>query len=275
MAKRTNKSQEGRIVSPSLAPFDATIEEIWVSVIINGRQANYEVSNFGRVRTLYSSSHLKCGEILRSFISKKGYHKVAISFDGKRKMYFVHRLVATAFVPNGLHLPEINHKDEDKSNNRADNLEWCSRLYNVHYGSGREKLESKLRIVVCQYDHDGNLIREWPSVKEASRSLKIDSACIVRCANGLIKTYCNSIWLYKNPTIDKEELASRVNWLSVGNNKKYGDKTMVGAYDDTGRLCKIFPSQRYAEKFGFRSSGISRSIKTGQKHLGFRWRKIE
>ena len=84
---------------------------------------HYLVSNFGRVKNKY-------GKILKPIKKENGYYRVYL----KSKWYPIHRLVAEAFIPNPDKLPEINHIDLNKSNNNVNNLEWCSRKYNVNYG---------------------------------------------------------------------------------------------------------------------------------------------
>ena len=101
---------------------------------------NYEVSNLGRVRSIIhadSMGRTKGGNILKqAFDGKRNYLHVNLYKDGsKTHSTNVHRLVALAFIPNPNNLNEINHIDENKLNNRADNLEWCSHKYNNNYGS--------------------------------------------------------------------------------------------------------------------------------------------
>lgn len=104
---------------------------------------NYEVSDMGRVRSLPrrdSLNRYKEGKILKPcFDSRHHYLHVMLFKEGKSKPQNVHRLVALAFLPNPHNYKEVNHKDEDKTNNRVDNLEWCTHQYNNTYGS---KLDS-------------------------------------------------------------------------------------------------------------------------------------
>lgn len=126
--------------------------EVWKPVIdFEGR---YEVSNFGRIKSLpkytYSRGYaqLRKEKILTPFKTGSGYLSVVL-FDknGNKKAFKVHRLVATLFVSNELNLDLINHKDENIFNNRADNLEWCNNAYNVKYSAHplSEEHKEKLR----------------------------------------------------------------------------------------------------------------------------------
>lgn len=108
------------------------IEEIWRD--IEGYK-NYQVSNCGRVRNAK-------GLVLKPDIKRNGYHIVSLWNHNRKKNMLVHRLVAQAFVDNPEDLPEVNHKDEDKANNRADNLEWCSHIYNMNYGDIKKKMSA-------------------------------------------------------------------------------------------------------------------------------------
>lgn len=104
------------------------MQEIWKD--ISGFEGFYEISSYGRVRSVKSGKILstsKCGGC-------RGYIGVSLCKNGKRYGKLVHRLVAEAFIPAVEGLSEVNHKDEDKTNNRVENLEWCSHKYNMNYG---------------------------------------------------------------------------------------------------------------------------------------------
>ena len=121
------------------------MEEIWKPV--KGFEGYYEVSDLGRVRsidrvvvdTVRNCERLLKGKILIQRDNGNGYKGVQFCKEHKLCNKYVHRLVAEAFIPNKDNLPQVNHKDEDKSNNRVDNLEWCSQLYNNLYGSRMER----------------------------------------------------------------------------------------------------------------------------------------
>ena len=104
---------------------------------IKGYEGLYEVSNTGLVRNVVKGRYLKPG------FDKNGYLKCVLSKGGKQRTVYIHRLVATAFIPNPDGLPQVNHRDEDKTRNVVDNLEWCTSKYNVNYGSAQERRVQK------------------------------------------------------------------------------------------------------------------------------------
>lgn len=106
------------------------MEEIWRPVV--GYEGLYEVSSTGQVRNCR-------GKLLRPGPDHNGYLKCVLCKKGKTKTIYIHRLVAQAFIPNPMYLKQVNHKDEDKSNNNVDNLEWCTARYNVNYGCAQDK----------------------------------------------------------------------------------------------------------------------------------------
>lgn len=109
-------------------------EEVWKDVI--GYEGLYQVSNQARVRN-------SKGQILKQCVKvgKCVYYKyVQLYKDGRYKMKYVHRIMAECFLPNPDNLPIINHKDEDGTNNRLDNLEWCTVEYNSNYGNAKRNM---------------------------------------------------------------------------------------------------------------------------------------
>jgi hypothetical protein len=101
--------------------------EIWKNII--NYEGLYQVSNMGRVKSLWKGKE----RILKSGKSIWGYYLVNLHKNGKIKTYSVHRLVGIAFISNPDNKPEINHIDGNKTNNRADNLEWCTHLENIEH----------------------------------------------------------------------------------------------------------------------------------------------
>ena len=133
--------------------------EIWNDIL--GYEGLYEVSNWGRIR--------RNGKILRPQAARGGYLQVGLSKNGIVKHGKVHRLVASAFIPNPNNYPQVNHKDENKTNNAVDNLEWCDNKYNNNYGTKNEKVSTP----VLQFDLQGNFIREWPSMQKVEEEMDI------------------------------------------------------------------------------------------------------
>ena len=168
--------------------------EIWKE--IDGYSGKYEVSNLGRVRSInYKNSGLP--RELKFEKNRKGYYAVDLCKNGKRKKHRVARLVASAFVTNIYGLPEVNHKDEDKTNNCADNLEWCDRAYNNIYGTRISRASESNRKPILQYTKDGNFIAKWESAKEAEKALGISDGNIWLCCNQKRKTAGGFVWHYE------------------------------------------------------------------------------
>ena len=121
--------------------------EIWKS--IDGYDGKYQVSNLGRVKSVFTTYVTNNGlrkkyrdVILKPMVQKNGYLYVCLWSENKKKNCLIHRLVAQAFVPNPYQHPEVNHKDEDKNNNSAVNLEWCEHIYNMNYGTVEKKIST-------------------------------------------------------------------------------------------------------------------------------------
>lgn len=151
----------------------------------------YYVSREGDVLSMMSYLNTGKIKVLKTYIKESGYIEVNLSSQGKAKSYRVHRLVATAFLPNPNNYPVINHKDEIKSNNNLSNLEWCTDRYNLNYGKCQESKSKKVR----QMDIYWNEIKVWKSIAEAERS-GYTGELISKCAKGKIKLYRRCRWVY-------------------------------------------------------------------------------
>ena len=162
---------------------------------IEGYEGLYEVSNRGNMKSL---NYRRTGKerILKPQKNRCGYLQVQLWKDGKAKNYLVHRLVAEAFIPNTDNLPQVNHIDENKQNNCMDNLEWCSRSYNLTYNDRAKKAGKKQSKPVLAIDKVTGLIVEFASVSEASRVLRIDQGNITKCCQGKYKSMGGFYWYY-------------------------------------------------------------------------------
>lgn len=148
---------------------------------------NYQVSNYGSVKSLGNGKTRK-EKVLKPFNTTKGYLQVELSKQGKRKNYYVHRLVAQAFLQNPNNYEEVNHKDEDKTNNHVTNLEWCDRKYNINYGTLKEKISKQ---VLCV---ETGVV--YPSTMEVQRQLGFAQTNISKCCNGKLKQAYGYTWRY-------------------------------------------------------------------------------
>lgn len=170
------------------------MNEVWMPV--NGFESLYEVSNMGRVRSLPRKTTR--GKILSPSIDKDGYYRVNL-VDGERsKTYSIHRLVAQAFIENVANLPIVNHKDENKQNNRADNLEYCTVKYNTNYNGSAIKRGATQRRAINQYDSRGNLVAKWSGAVEIERCLGYRHCNISLVCQGKRKTANGFVWRYAN-----------------------------------------------------------------------------
>lgn len=187
-------------------------KEVWKD--IPGYLGYYQISNLGRVRSLertitYSPSKTYPNgrtmvlkqRILKPCTDQKGYEFVQLFINNRFRSKKVHRLVAEAFIPNPNNLPQVNHKDEVKNNNKVTNLEWCSASYNVNYGVGKYKKTLGKRIPVVQYTVDNTLVREYESATAAAKSLNKaqgSSRQILQTCRGKYNTMFGYKWKFKN-----------------------------------------------------------------------------
>lgn len=168
---------------------------------IEGYEGLYQVSDRGRIKSFNYMNTGKTGYI-RPGKHRLGYLQIRLAKNGVRKTYYLHRLVAEAFIPNPDNLPEVNHKDEDKTNNQVENLEWCNHRYNVCYGTAikrtsEKNFNGKKTIPVCQYTLEGKLVKIWSSATEAERQTDFNQAHICDCCNGKRKKHKGFIWSYQ------------------------------------------------------------------------------
>lgn len=168
------------------------MEEVWKD--IPSYEGIYKVSNLGKVKSISwfdpkNKKYYKRDKLLKPRKTDKGYIEVTLTNKYKKKIYKVHRIVAEAFIPNNNNLPQINHIDEDKSNNSVNNLEWCTAEYNIRYSKCKK---------VKQYNMNKEFIREWDSITDASTELNIPTTHISKCCKGILKKTHNYIWEYSD-----------------------------------------------------------------------------
>lgn len=163
----------------------------------------YEVSNYGRIRSksrqvIDTLGRKRCveGKLLSSHSTPNGYFIIALCNQKLHLSTHVHTLVALAFLPNPNNYPQVNHKDEDKSNNRADNLEWCTAKYNTNYGTCIKRRSKSRCTKIKQFDLQGNLLSVYKSIREAASQLQRHPQGISACLTGRQKTAYGYIWKY-------------------------------------------------------------------------------
>jgi len=191
------------------------MEEIWKDIA--GYEGKYQVSNLGRVRSLdrlvpatcalskgnQVVNYLRKGKILKGhWAGPKGseYKYVGLSKEDKPKYFRVHRLVACAFIPNPDNLPEVNHIDEDKSNNRTDNLEWVTRIQNEHHGTKIERAaRTRDRRPVEALNEKGEVVASYDCIADAAKALGLSISTIWHVCNKIRnrKTAGGYRWRYK------------------------------------------------------------------------------
>ncbi len=167
------------------------MSEIWKP--IKNYEGLYEISNFGRVRSL-----TRYKKILKPCPNERGYLMVDLSKEGKRRKYFIHILVANAFLSNPNNLPQVNHKNEIKTDNNADNLEFCTNNYNLNYGSRNKRIRDKIAKKVVQYSMQEKILNVYESMTEASKKTGVTVQRICDCCKGRIKTSGGYKWRYAN-----------------------------------------------------------------------------
>lgn len=194
------------------------MEEIWRD--IPGWEGLYQVTNTGKVKSLTrfrrngAGGYIQEGRTLKPDKNKQGYYCVVLSNGDYKKRYRIHRIVMETFVPNPDKLPQVNHKDEDKTNNfvwvnpdgtvdlEKSNLEWCTNEKNINWGTHNERMaksktNGKTSKPVLQYTLDGELVAEYPSGVEVQRQNGFDRRQISKCCKGKQKTSHGYIWRFK------------------------------------------------------------------------------
>lgn len=195
------------------------MKKVWKPVV--GYEGLYEVNQFGCIRSI---NRRWSGLILKQQEKRNGYMYVSL-FKNGYKTLTVHNIVAHAFPEicgEWFECAEVNHKDENPKNNRADNLEWCTHTYNINFGTRNKKVSEKMkgRVLseetknklrgkigkrggdspkarkVAQFDVNGNYIQTFDSISMAKIAIGDTNAHITNVCKGQLKTTAGFIWRY-------------------------------------------------------------------------------
>lgn len=181
------------------------MEEIWKDVV--GYEGYYQVSNLGNVKSL-NWRNVGCAKNLWLKPHNKGYLQVELAKGGIKKCFVVHRLVATAFIPNPCGYPQVNHKDENKRNNCVSNLEWCNASYNAIYSlerngvccngkrEARRRNSSHSNQPIIQMNLDGSIVQTWDNSRTIFLETGMSDWSISECCRGKRKTAYGYKWQY-------------------------------------------------------------------------------
>lgn len=251
-----------------------TQEEIWKGV--KGWESFYQVSNLGSVRSLDRTyirkdgfSVNKKGRVMKTPLNSDGYPIIHLKADGRRRTTRVHRIVAESLIPNPNNFSEVNHKDEDKTNNNIDNLEWCTHYYNANYGTMLTRmyehpnqiasLERSKKPIVGVEIGTGKEIR-FESVAEADRN-GFPRRNVQAAIKGYDKTCRGYIWFFEKDFNEavKDKSLKALNKKVV---KKDHQDNILNEYPDTKKAGK---------SVGRDPSNISRACTLGRTCAGYKW----
>lgn len=219
-------------------------QEIWKD--IEGYEGIYQVSSMGRIRALDRIKPNSFGQIAKGHImafcdNGNGYVWVSLWKNGKGRMRYVHRLVANAFLKNDKKLPQVNHKNEDKKDNRVENLEYCDAKYNCNYGN--RKINAKNAFVkngtnraIDIYDINGNFIKTCQLSNDACVEFGVNRRGMYLMCNGITKSSKGYRFAFHGEKLRPYSI------------KKRGILKKVIKYDCDGNMVATYKSMREAEK---------------------------
>lgn len=160
----------------------------------------YFIQEDGQVWSVKSSKYMA------QHLNSNGYYIVELSIDkGRRKKFYIHRLLALYFIPNDdpLHKTDVNHKDENKTNNDLSNLEWMGRIENLNYGTAHKRSGAHQMIKVDMLDNQKNILHTFNSAKEAADFVDRVPSTLTPALKNPNRTCGGYYWQYHNPGTNK------------------------------------------------------------------------
>jgi hypothetical protein len=251
------------------------VEEIWKDVV--GYEGLYEISNLGNLRSCGKyvwnrfSYCYRDGKIMKQNIDRYGYSRAILSKDGYQKNKQIHRLVAEAFIDNPYNLPEVNHKDCNKTNNNVDNLEWITGIENTRHAIANGRMHyDEIETPVIQIDYKtGRVINKYKSIAEVNRLLGYHIGNISLCCKGSKFTSNGFAWQYN---VNDNDVGDIVDVLKPEHNPRYKRKVAKLSMDNT--ILQFYDSIiEAANENNCSDSSISMCCKGRlAQHHNFKWR---
>lgn len=234
-------------------------KEEWRPVV--GYEGKYEVSNLGKVDALdFHRQGIR--RALKQVKLNSGYIRVTLYKNGVPTHYQVHRVVASAFIPNPNNYPCINHKDENKENNVVSNLEWCTILYNNNYGTTPQRISEKNSFPVIQMSMNDEFIAEYTSVTQAARKTGATVSGISAVCRGELRKSFGYKWRYVDEKLYAKSLQKRKSMIDAYTSKGHiniKDGRAVLLYSNDGTFIREYKTIADAAKdLSLDRSGISK-----------------
>lgn len=236
---------------------------MWKKIFIENIETNYSVNEIGEVKNNITN------KILTPRI-QQGYKHITLYINKKPKSCRVHRLVASAFIPNLENKPYVNHKNGIRSDNRVENLEWVTPSENTQHAVDTGLFKPTREKGVVQYSLSGEKIATYCSISEAARQTNSLVEKIVVCCQFIRKTHNNFQWRYKEDEVDR---------LQSVNPPKTKSKKVAQINPRTGEIIAVYDSLcKAAKAVQGTQSAITHVIK-GDKgtitHKGFKWKLVD
>lgn len=245
------------------------MEEIWKD--IQGFEGLYQVSNMGRVRSLdrilpdkNGRLRHKKGMILKDCLNKGGgYYRISL-WDGQRNPthFEVHRLVALHFVDGYKPGLVVNHINEIKTDNRAENLEWCTYQYNLNYSD----VIAWKRKPVYQYDMDGNFLAVHKCCADVARQY----GTYTNAMTHILYESKTGIWNGYRWSFEKR---TKEQWQEIARKYKSSRKPVAQLSEEGAEIARYNTMRLAADAMGVTVSAISRCCVGKSSHAaGFKWK---